>query len=156
MYSLARQIEIMGKRWTEADLRKLRPGAIVELQGHQTAVFKLPEQKNCKTTRAKDAPQLAEMKAWLRILKIAFVTEHIFHATRKWRFDIALPDRMLAIEYEGTVSEKSRHTTLSGYAGDCTKYNEAQKCGWRVLRYTALNYADFMKDITDIFEIKEV
>jgi len=65
-------------------------------------------------------------------------TEYKFHPTRKWRFDVAIPALKVAVEYEG-IYGKSRHTTISGYTGDCEKYNEAVVLGWRVLRFTAKN-----------------
>lgn len=84
--------------------------------------------------------------------KIKYVKEHRFHKVRKFRFDYAVPEKMLAIEYEGLMSAKSRHTTISGFSKDTTKYNLAQNEGWTVLRYTALTYRDFEKDITDFFQ----
>lgn len=62
--------------------------------------------------------------------------EYRFHPGRKWRFDIAFPQRKIAIEYEGIMTGKSRHTTITGFARDCEKYNEAVIAGWRVLRFT--------------------
>jgi hypothetical protein len=44
---------------------------------------------------------------------------------------------MLAVEIEGGTWIKGRHTTGSGFAADCAKYNRAVILGWRVLRYTA-------------------
>jgi very-short-patch-repair endonuclease len=67
------------------------------------------------------------------------VSEHRFHPTRRWRFDIAIVDLKIAIEYEGIAGGRSRHTSLTGYTGDADKYNEAQLHGWMVLRFTALN-----------------
>lgn len=66
--------------------------------------------------------------------------EYIFTTDRGWRFDWCIPDLMIAVEYEGLMSEKSGHTTITGYTKDADKYNRAQKEGWRVLRFTALNY----------------
>lgn len=66
---------------------------------------------------------------------VAWVPEHRFHATRKWRFDYALPAIMVAIEIEG-IGGVSRHTTITGYAKDCEKYREAAALGWAVLRFT--------------------
>ena len=71
---------------------------------------------------------------------INLATEYRFCPSRKWRFDWCLPDIRVAIEYEGIVSSKSRHTTLKGYTGDANKYNEAALLGWKVIRLTALNY----------------
>lgn len=67
------------------------------------------------------------------------VFEHAFHPERKWRFDMAIPEYKIAVEYEGVVAKKSRHTTIKGYTEDCEKYNEAQQLGWRVIRVTAKN-----------------
>lgn len=63
------------------------------------------------------------------------VREHLFHSERDWRFDLAFPDQRVAVEFEGAIGKKSRHTTWSGYHGDCDKYNAAQALGWVVLRF---------------------
>jgi very-short-patch-repair endonuclease len=57
--------------------------------------------------------------------------------TRRFRFDYAMPEIKLAIEYEGIFSAKSRHTTVAGFMRDAVKYNEATILGWRVIRITA-------------------
>lgn len=75
------------------------------------------------------------------------VAEHKGIPGRKFRFDWAVPDIKLAVEYEGTFSSKSRHLTVGGYAGDCLKYNLCQLEGWKVLRYTALNYKDLSEHL---------
>jgi hypothetical protein len=79
-----------------------------------------------------------------------YVSELISHPTGKFRFDWAIPDLKIAIEYEGLFSEKSRHTTVKGYTKDCIKYNLAALLGWKVLRYTALNYKELDKDLIKI------
>lgn len=81
---------------------------------------------------------------------IKFEKEFIFHPIRKWRFDFAILDQKVAIEYEGIISDKSRHTNIKGYTEDSNKYNEAQKLGWKVLRYTALNYTNIIEDLKEI------
>jgi very-short-patch-repair endonuclease len=63
--------------------------------------------------------------------------EYRFHDTRKWRFDFAWPDRMIAVEVEGGIYAGGRHTRGSGFEKDCIKYNEAALLGWTVLRVTA-------------------
>jgi hypothetical protein len=68
-------------------------------------------------------------------------TEHRFHPTRKWRFDYAWPEQMIAIEYEGIKGSKARHTTLTGYTNDCDKYNQAVLLGWKVLRFTTVHFS---------------
>ena len=76
-----------------------------------------------------------------------YESEFMFSSERKFRFDWAVPQILVAIEYEGIFSEKSGHTTLSGYKKDVEKYNLATKLGWKILRYTADNYLDFENDL---------
>jgi very-short-patch-repair endonuclease len=64
------------------------------------------------------------------------VLEHKFHPTRKWRFDIAWPNILLAIEIDGGTWIQGRHNRPSGFAKDCEKFNAATVLGWKVLRYT--------------------
>jgi very-short-patch-repair endonuclease len=64
------------------------------------------------------------------------VREFRFHPTRRWRFDLAWPGHMLAIEIDGGIWSRGRHTRGAGYRRDCIKLNEALILGWRVLRVT--------------------
>jgi hypothetical protein len=61
-------------------------------------------------------------------------TERRFHPTRLWRFDYAWPEQKVALEVEGGIWSKGRHTRGRGYIGDMEKYNEAALHGWLVLR----------------------
>lgn len=65
--------------------------------------------------------------------------EYRFHPTRRWRFDWAYPAKKVAVEFEGGVATRGRHTRILGYTKDCEKYNQAALLGWAVLRYTALS-----------------
>jgi hypothetical protein len=64
------------------------------------------------------------------------VFEHRFHPDRGWKFDLAAPELMLALEVEGGAFSrgKSGHTTGAGFFDDCEKYAHALILGWRVLR----------------------
>ena len=62
------------------------------------------------------------------------VRELRFHDTRRWRFDFAWPDQMLAVEVEGGVWSRGRHVRGQGFTRDCEKLNAAALLGWRVLR----------------------
>lgn len=73
--------------------------------------------------------------------------EYKFDKERKFRFDFCIPELKLAIEYEGLMSAKSRHTTISGYTMDTEKYNLAASQGWIVYRYTAANYKQLERDL---------
>ena len=83
----------------------------------------------------------------LKNLNIEYQKEFKFLKNRKFRFDYAIPFYRIAVEYEGLMSEKSRHTTITGYSKDCEKYNLATINGWKVLRYTALNYGNLEQDL---------
>lgn len=85
-----------------------------------------------------------------------FIQEYKFLENRRFKFDYAIPYLKVGIEYEGVISSKSRHTTISGYTKDCEKYNLAAINGWRVLRYTALNYKDLAIDLKAIIETYKV
>lgn len=91
-------------------------------------------------------------KALLEEQGIAFVPEYRFHAPRRWKFDIAIPHLKIAVEYEGLMSKKSRHTTIEGYSKDSEKYNTAAEDGWTVLRYTALTKHRMLDDVKRIIE----
>jgi hypothetical protein len=62
--------------------------------------------------------------------------EFMFHRKRKWRFDLAWPELLIAVEIEGGIWSGGRHVRGEGYEADCEKYNEAQLAGWMVLRFT--------------------
>lgn len=55
---------------------------------------------------------------------------------RRWRFDFAWPEQMVAVECEGGTWIRGRHTRGKGFEEDCKKYNRATADGWRVFRCT--------------------
>lgn len=76
---------------------------------------------------------------------VEVVKEHIFHWTRKWRFDYAIPELKVAIEIDGAVWDYGRHNRPQGYINDMEKLNTAASMGWLVLRFTT---ADRLKSST--------
>lgn len=63
------------------------------------------------------------------------VREHAFALpARRWRFDFAWVDGMVALEVEGGAFAGGAHTRGAHFRSDCEKYNEATRRGWRVLR----------------------
>lgn len=59
------------------------------------------------------------------------------HPLRKWRFDFAWPDIMVALEYEGGAFQRDGHRTTGNFLKDIEKYNAAALMGWTVLRVCA-------------------
>lgn len=60
--------------------------------------------------------------------------EFMFHPTRKWRFDYAIPTLKVAIEVDGGVWVYGRHNRAKSYIADTEKTNTAASMGWLVLR----------------------
>lgn len=73
--------------------------------------------------------------------------EFRFHPERKFRFDFAYPELMLAVECEGGVWSRGRHTRGSGFIKDCEKYNLACRLGWNIFRYTPDMIEQIMYDV---------
>lgn len=69
-------------------------------------------------------------------LQIIAMREFKFHATRKWRADLALVPQRIAIEIEGGffMAGGGRHSRGAGARADCLKYCELAICGYRLLR----------------------
>lgn len=82
--------------------------------------------------------------------------EYRFHMVRKWRFDFAVfkQPHKIAVEFEGGIFlKKSGHNTAIHYTKDVEKYNAATLLDWKVLRYTALNYKNVIRDLNEVIKI---
>lgn len=122
---------------------------LARIEGKRKAVPPPPKVKT-KHSKADYKDRIWDI---LQSFSTAWVTEHKFHLKRKWRFDWAHKDMMIAVEYEGIYGGRSRHTSVTGYVKDTEKYNNAQILGWKVLRYTASNYKDLEKDLKELFKV---
>lgn len=61
--------------------------------------------------------------------------EHLFNPERGYRFDLAWPPAMIAVEGEGGILQKGKgHSSVSGILRDVEKYNSAALLGWTVIR----------------------
>lgn len=131
-----------------SDLKKT---ACASLNQHVFEEIKKPAKKNAVQLpgqMCEHAQWMWGQLAWWSLdRKIEVVKEHKFHPERKWRFDFAVPEKMIAIEYEGLNSERSGHTTLTGYTKDTEKYNAAQALGWKVIRFTCKTYKNVLKEL---------
>lgn len=85
---------------------------------------------------ASTAPNLeAIFEIQIRALKLpAAQRQYRFHPKRRWLFDFAWPQAMIAVEIDGGTYVKGRHVQPEGFRSDCQKINEAQLLGWRVFR----------------------
>lgn len=72
--------------------------------------------------------------------------EYKFHDERRWRVDVALLGHYrhapLAIEIEGGVFSRGRHSRGVGMVADMAKYNTLTEMGWRLLRFTPQQVRD--------------
>lgn len=64
------------------------------------------------------------------------ITEYRFAPPRRWRFDYSWPAHSLALEVEGGIWIRGRHSRGAGMLKDMEKYNRAALNGWKVLRTT--------------------
>ena len=70
-------------------------------------------------------------------LGLPFQSEYCFYDSRRWRFDyVLMHGPMVAVEIEGAVWTRGRHTRGSGFLADMEKYNTAAALGWKVFRFS--------------------
>jgi very-short-patch-repair endonuclease len=84
-----------------------------------------------------------------------YAREYRFHKSRKWRFDFAWPDCMVAVEVDGGIYSGGRHNRGEGFKKDAEKGNAALLDGWRVLHFTTSHLArkEIQKTIQTIDEL---
>jgi very-short-patch-repair endonuclease len=133
-------------------LDQLKKSACADLNQHVFEELKKPANKKSVQLPGQMREQAqwmwGQLSWWSIHTGILVVKEKSdWHPVRKWRFDFAVPDKKIAIEYEGLMSEKSGHTTLKGYTKDTEKYNAAQALGWTVIRFTVKNYKTVLKEL---------
>jgi len=66
------------------------------------------------------------------------ICEYKFHPKRRFKFDFAWPDKMVAVEQEGGLWMRggSGHSHPMWILRDMEKGNFASLLGWRVFRFT--------------------
>lgn len=117
--------------------------------------FSKPKEKSKQLPRV-ESKEISWMKwqigYWCIENKLTLLFEYRFHMERKWRFDMFIKELKIGIEYNGIMSKKSRHTTITGYSGDMDKLNAAQQEGFKVLQYTPLNYRNVLNDLDKVLK----
>jgi len=110
--------------------------------------------KKCTKSKKPAAPRKAgkgqkfvdTLDLILRSFDLDPVHEYRFHPERQWRFDLAIPQLMLAIEYHGHSAfqggKQSGHSTVIGLTNDCEKINQARVLGWTVLAFTTFHFRE--------------
>lgn len=139
--------------WTEFDLQNLKKKGFIVDDRINAKEFKTKKKHVPKVSIEKNTIELYLRQMIQSGLIESYETEYKFCKDRKFRFDYFIPCLSLALEYEGIMSEKSRHTTITGYTGDIVKYNLALTLGFKVLRYNALNYQNAYSDIEKIINL---
>jgi hypothetical protein len=126
------------KGWTSADIIKIQ--SKLKVSGAENLTVPEPAGK-------------IFIEQTLDELEVEYTKEFPFVPGRKFRADYYVESLALLIEYEGIYNtEKSRHTSLSGYSKDTIKYNLAAIHGYKVLRYTASTFNDFSSDIKKLLD----
>ena len=108
----------------------------------------------------KKVKKTCKYKAWIEHRLNDFASEnglevnkeYQFAKPRKFRFDWCFEKEgvRVAFEFNGIMSEKSRHTSILGYSKDMEKINLAQSLGWKVYQYTVINYLDLRVDLLNL------
>lgn len=147
------------KGWTENKIKelhekgKIRSYQVVERQKELKDLAGRTVTKHFKK-RSKEKDWISQnLLLWCNEHALQLQEEYKFHPERKWRFDWCIPALKVAIEYEGIFSEKSRHTNKMGYVKDAQKYREAVKLGWKIFRYTAIDYKNLITDLNEYYDL---
>ena len=140
-------------KWTEKHIKDLKAQRKIR-DYHFHKKTKKDSTKNRKNPPAikrqsKEKDWMAwNLMYWCNQHAVELKTELRFDEKRKYRFDWAIPALKIAIEYEGGIfMQNSGHNTAAHYTKDTDKYNLAQQLGWKVLRFTALNYKDLITEL---------
>jgi len=95
-------------------------------------------QKKAKREALEDAFALQILAHFLP----APIREYPFHPRRRWRFDFAWPEQMVAVEVDGGEWVQGRHWRPKGVSEDREKAIAADRLGWRVLHFTGSQVKD--------------
>ena len=86
----------------------------------------------------------------LKSLGLDYQKEYLPIFGHLFRSDFYVESMNLLIEFEGIVSNKSRHTSILGYSKDCEKYNLFSLAGYKLLRYTAITIPNLIDDLNKL------
>lgn len=93
--------------------------------------------KQLKAEKKKAQARALVVQARAMLLGLPRHTKELqFHPSRKWRFDYAWPELLIALELHGGTYSGGRHTNGKGFTEDREKMNSAILLGWQVLEVT--------------------
>lgn len=125
------------RRWTLEELEALYG----KEQVNQAIAKRAQERLSAPHIAPRVSPLEAELAGHLNVMQLAPVQQHRFHDERRWRFDFAFPDVMVAVELDGGIfaaengTTAGRHARGMGRCKDFEKRNAAAELGWLVLCY---------------------
>jgi hypothetical protein len=97
-------------------------------------------QSPIKGAKINDSLEKGFMRLWLAMKPDLPVPKHNYRfCERRWTFDFAWPT-VLAVEIDGLKYGVGGHQSSKGHTNDCSKDRAAMKLGWRVLRYTSMEW----------------
>ncbi len=73
--------------------------------------------------------------------------EFRFHPQRRWRWDFAWPLELIAVEIQGGIWTKGRHSRGKGQLGDMEKMNAGVLLGWRIFYFTPDQFDDAVRTV---------
>lgn len=141
------------KRWTTKHLNQLKQqGTIQDYQIKSQPVKDPSNGQVLKQAGRGSSKALDYIKwnlwYWANENALELLEEHQFCKDRKFRFDFAFPALKIAVEFEGGVFDRNGgHTSFKDFSKDVEKYNLAQRLGWKVLRFTAINYKNLITEL---------
>ena len=97
--------------------------------------MKAPAAQQLATEKRKAASKKLEMELLLQIRASGWPEpklQYKFHESRKWRFDFAWPELLLAVEVNGGTFVSGGHSRGMGQHNDYVKCGEAMALGWTV------------------------
>lgn len=83
---------------------------------------------------------------------VDFVLEQQVVPDRRFRHDFYLPGYNIAIEVEGGIFAKSRHTSFTGFSKDCIKYGLSQARNGTYVYRTTTDHATIRKVVALVLD----
>lgn len=144
--------------WSAKDIARLsvvKQSGNVDVEKEKKVRETYPKRR--ETGKSKSSPDYVGMiSSALTMLGIAHEREYKFLHDRRFRFDLAVPKHLIALEWEGGIFSGGRHVRGKGYANDAKKYNLATRHGWKLLRYTTEDTKELNWEFRVADEIKKL